>query len=511
MRSRLFIPLLLAWGLSTGALAQTGRAEFKQAELAYEAGKYKEALFYLGEAERALGGSNARIESLKTLSYYDQGNTVAALLALTQYFKLATASTRASEEYKAMEVLREEIKALNEAGFAAEKKAIGTAQARELAALDQESAAETETYYYNLVKGAPSPKAIREFLRDYPQSARKSELEEKARRLDYEQDKMKSPEKYLFGAIEQRNQAMFEELLGFGVKLDGRNSAGQQPLHAAIERDNLSMVQQLLSYGADQEAKDQAGNTPLLLALQKNNEEMVAELLQHGASVAVRNSALNGPVFFAIANNSVTQLQQLLLLKADVRSANQAGASPLLSAVARPKVDVKIIYTLLNAGAEPDQVLAGYTALYHAVQDGKNDIAQILLKAGADANVKLPSGGTLLFLATTSGNPALVDMLLDAKAEPNTADASGWAPLHYAAWKGNAAIVESLVAHRAEVNVKGPHGWTPLHYAVRENNAPMVELLLAKKASRKATDSWKRTPLKIAREYHFKALKRKLS
>ncbi|GAB3839730.1 tetratricopeptide repeat protein [Hymenobacter jeollabukensis] len=157
------------------AAAQSARSHYQQAELAYEAGKYTEALYYLGETERALGGTNARIQSLRTHTYYAQGDNVHALVELTRYFRAAGAAAQGSEAYRDMQALREELTSGNKAYFEQQKQTATQGQAQELKTLDAELAREQEELTYKVVKESGSKQALQDFLRQYPNSSHAGE------------------------------------------------------------------------------------------------------------------------------------------------------------------------------------------------------------------------------------------------------------------------------------------------------------------------------------------------
>lgn len=171
------LPLAAGLGLLSlaPAAAQSARSHYQQAELAYEAGKYTEALYHLGEAERALGGTNARIQSLRTHAYYAQGDNVHALVELTRYFRYAPAGGQSSDAYRDLQALREELTSGNKTYFEQQKQAATQAQTQELKSLDADLAREWEELTFRVVKESGSKQAWQDFLRQYPNSSHAAE------------------------------------------------------------------------------------------------------------------------------------------------------------------------------------------------------------------------------------------------------------------------------------------------------------------------------------------------
>ena len=183
----LFTVVLIAITISNTS-AQDAKSNFSQATLAYEAGKYKEALFYLGETERALGSTNPKIQSLKTLCLYEQGDNEAAMLELTKFFRAAPATMQATEGYKEMQALQNELQQLGKAAFNSKQASIEKEKNAELDKIRNETKKETEEYEYQLVKEAGSLKAMKTFVAKYPSSTHAGEINKKISGINNETD-----------------------------------------------------------------------------------------------------------------------------------------------------------------------------------------------------------------------------------------------------------------------------------------------------------------------------------
>ncbi len=146
-----------------------------------------------------------------------------------------------------------------------------------------------------------------------------------------------------------------------------------------------------------------------------------------------------------------------------VRSGNVANVRALL----KQRVDVN--------GATAD----GTTALHWAVQANANELAQLLITAGAKANAANRYGVTPLTLAATNGNAVLTEALLKAGGNPNLTVGEGETILMTAARAGNVDTIKALVARGADVNAAEQwQGQTALVYAATENHADAVRVLI---------------------------------
>ena len=111
----------------------------------------------------------------------------------------------------------------------------------------------------------------------------------------------------------------------------------------------------------------------------------------------------------------------------------------------------------------------GFTALGLAAFFGHNDVARLLLDAGADANRAARNALRVapLHSACAAGHAALVDLLLQRGADPDAEESSGMTPLHTAAATGNREIAALLLKAGASRNHKSHDGSTPADIARR--------------------------------------------
>ncbi len=129
----------------------------------------------------------------------------------------------------------------------------------------------------------------------------------------------------------------------------------------------------------------------------------------------------------------------------------------------------------------------GATALHWAVHRDDVVTTDLLLRAGARANVVNDLGVTPVFLACTNRNGAMVEKLLAAGANPNAAAVRGGTVLMECARAGNLRGVKALLARGADVNAKeAMHGQTALMWAVAQKHPDVVEALIELNADVKA-------------------------
>ena len=123
----------------------------------------------------------------------------------------------------------------------------------------------------------------------------------------------------------------------------------------------------------------------------------------------------------------------------------------------------------------------GMTALHWAAETGNQDLAEMLIYAGANLEAGTRIGRyTPLHIASGKGHSDIVRALVQAGANVQaTTSNSGVFPLHLASASGNADAVRVLIDAGADVNAReGAWGQTPLIFAASRNRVETIEALL---------------------------------
>lgn len=118
-----------------------------------------------------------------------------------------------------------------------------------------------------------------------------------------------------------------------------------------------------------------------------------------------------------------------------------------------------------------------YSPLMRAAVHGRVEIADALIKAGADMN-KFFGTRNPLFGAVVNNKVQMVELLLASGADKEAKMEDGTTPLSYAAEEGNLQIVKKLIEAGADVNAKANDGTTPLLVAAQFDNKEVVKALL---------------------------------
>jgi len=315
---------------------------------------------------------------------------------------------------------------------------------------------------------------------------------------------------------------------------------GFTPLHYAIYFEKPKVAEFLIDNGADINApvSNTKSRTPLRLAAENGNEAIVKLLLDHKADLIAKavfpditplDEALlrnhpkaaqlliskSAPIdfFAAVALGRTDYLARELQRDPTLARAGEKTASPLHFAVAGNQKAVADL--LLKSGADinaPAPELGQRSPLHLAVLHNQSDLVTFLLANKASPLVVDSYNETPLHIASTA---PIADVLLKAGADANATDVAGYAPLHHAVERGLPDVIKVLLANKADINapVKPamlpgmPAGNshfqhatdnTPLHIAAMTGQTQIVQLLASSGADLAARNSAGLTPLGLA-------------
>ncbi|MDR2214045.1 MAG: ankyrin repeat domain-containing protein [Pseudomonadales bacterium] len=310
-------------------------------------------------------------------------------------------------------------------------------------------------------------------------------------------------ESELWAAARSGNNAVLVTILEQDLAVDARQPDGTSALHWAVLGGHLAAVNTLLAAGADANASDRYGTTPLSLAALNGDAAVAAALLQAGANPNVLDAA-HESVLMTAARTGVVEVVDLLLEHGALAGYVEPhyGLSALMLAALENHPEVVTRLTRLgarvnqrtrigpeqpfiipckggcgsegvgiNRGGVPDrgerpEIDGGMTPLLYAARDGRLEVAQALLAAGADLEQTEANEITPLLMALLNGQVEVAQFFLDHGAQVNVADFYGRTPLFAA------------VEYR-NLDMNNNDDPNPVHNGVaREKLFPVIERLL---------------------------------
>lgn len=196
-------------------------------------------------------------------------------------------------------------------------------------------------------------------------------------------------------------------------------SALDRNLITAASIGDLDLVNRLLKAGASYHAVDERGRSALLSAVYNRRGDVARALIMAGADVNQKDGESNTAFLLGAATNQIDVVRLSLSHGADTRSTDRYDGTALIAASQHGNVEV--VKLLLKAGVPVDRVnQLGWTALLEAIilGDGSaryEEIVQLLLDAGADANLADREGITPSRHARERGYKTMVKMLMRAR------------------------------------------------------------------------------------------------
>lgn len=173
--------------------------------------------------------------------------------------------------------------------------------------------------------------------------------------------------------------------------------------------------------------------------------------------------------------------------------------TPLLLTSQRGHVEVAQL--LLKRGADKEaRDYKSRTPLLLASQRGHVEVAQLLLKHGADTEARDYKSRTSLLLATELGNLEVTRLLLNHGADKEARDDRNRTPLLLASQHGHAELTRVLLKHGTDKHARTYTRHTPLHLASQRGHLEVARVLLEHGADREARDNYEYTPLLLASE-----------
>ena len=161
---------------------------------------------------------------------------------------------------------------------------------------------------------------------------------------------------------------------------------------------------------------------------------------------------------------------------------------------------------LLKAGADQDMRIPGngQTALMFASEEGRVDAVRLLLEAGADQDLcDVLEDSTALMFACEEGHVDVVQLLLEARAEMHLQNRSGRTALILASEGGHAEVVGLLLEAKASMSLQDGCSCTALMRACEKGHGKVASLLLDAGASTEFRNTSGRTALLLACEARF--------
>ncbi|MBM3782954.1 MAG: hypothetical protein FJW30_01275 [Acidobacteria bacterium] len=303
----------------------------------------------------------------------------------------------------------------------------------------------------------------------------------------------------LHKAAHADDAAKVKALLAQGLDPKAANRYGMTPLALGCENGNAEIVELLLKAGADPNAALPGGETALMTAARTGKTGAMKALLKAGANVHAKDDGRGQTALvWAAAEGHAEAVALLIEFGADYKFRLRSGFSTFLLAVRNGRTEV--VNTLLKAGANPNDVVSersgpgpreGISALTLAVINGHFDLASRLLDAGADPN-HMGSGFSALHVLTDVRKPGVGDN------DPGPIGSGRMTSLELIRkLKEKGANLNARMTKKVNIGATGLNtlGSTPFLLAARSADVEMLKLLAELGANTNEPNEDKSTPL----------------
>jgi hypothetical protein len=143
--------------------------------------------------------------------------------------------------------------------------------------------------------------------------------------------------------------------------------------------------------------------------------------------------------------------------------------------------NIEIAEILIREGADIDfSDDHGATSLHYSSMYGYFYIADLLLYYNANIDKKARDGTTPLMAAIMERHADIADLLIQNGANMEARDNSGFTPFLIASQNGDTLIMNMLINKGIDIYAKNIYNWDALALSIRSNQIPAVKILINK-------------------------------
>lgn len=494
---KLVILISILFGVYLDSNAQSAVNQYAAAKTFFENGDTSQCLKELQNCQESLGGSNAKIESLKCQALMLNADWVNAGIAYANYERLLPASAKNGEAYNMMLENKKEIwrqleeieKKKKEEQKQEIKKDLAIAESE---AKKQEIAndlkikkinTQNEEQLYSISMSSKDKGLLDLYKKEI------GETGENFKKIQIEIEKKNNPTSFLTAAIKADDLIDFKYLVSAGGDLKYKNQKGESLLHLAIVNDAFKIFDELTKNNTGIEEVDLDGNTPLIKAVINNKVRFFDLLLLKGASLTKVNSVSQQPPFYYALLKSNVVIGEKMIRKGISPNAyivlKNGKFTPLYLAVYQTQ-NKEFVEFLIKSGADINLASeGGITPLMAAVENKNIDLAGFLLNNDANINLQNESRQTALHLAVEGENSEMIVYLIQrGGADKKIKDSSNKTPLKIAKDKGDKEIVKAVKENKSYIDISSNYIYHEDQYIAKTEKVKKRNAIISSRQDR---------------------------
>lgn len=170
-----------------------------------------------------------------------------------------------------------------------------------------------------------------------------------------------------------------------GANINASNGSSTA-LHVAIQEDNREIAKFLIDNGIKLEVRDYEGKTPLVLAADFGQVEILRHIIKKGANIESRDNCSWTALIWSAFWGNIEAVKLLVENGANIEAKDKQGYTVLMAAVNGSGDDLEVVKYLVQNGVDIEaKDNEGKTALIEATERNNGEVAEYLIKCGANA------------------------------------------------------------------------------------------------------------------------------
>ncbi len=263
-----------------------------------------------------------------------------------------------------------------------------------------------------------------------------------------------NPTEEIFDACAHGNTERLRQWIEAGGDVNVSAGKGFTLMRIACLFGYTDIIEMLINANADIECCDENGKT-LLIHCCSNMSGFVKLMIESDTS--------NTP--YRKSGPNIESLKLLVKAGANVKVRGNDGDTPLHRACLDGFTD--IVEVLIKAGADVN-IIGRWetTSLHNACLRGHKEIVKILLSSDVSSSINAQNEfkETPLLVACHKGFIDIAEMLIKAGADVNITDNHIQTPLHVASMHGHTNIIKLLIAANANIHARDIKNLRPIDY-----------------------------------------------